>query len=554
MMNVSFFVCALAVDISNILGNSLYGLFQGSDFAMSASGGGLESIADGVLGIGTAAVGGYLIFSNIGALLVAILAGLVGVAVGLLALLVRQFGIMVLVIFAPIAIVCNVFPNLDKWYKKWQQAFITLLMVYPVIGAVMGLSKFVSDIIKVSGDDQLTQIAGSIIALLPAVAIPSLSKSSIRGLGELGGKISGALNTIEGKGRQRAETGSFGQLKAAQQRKQAQNRQLANTGNYKGWNPVLRSRSAITGGSLKMGTRLPRAMGGNLATSISAAGIAASNKEEEMLISERQELYNRNYGTDISKLQEAYEKATVSGDGTSAKAISNLLMAQGGKGIESLATAHIKLDNVELSKSGQKTFSDSKEYLQKDYSKIKEKNAAFATSLASGKTVESAYQEASTFTGLSKQALSQQSSSTLNQMYTNYDNYSDEEQLQLSSMADAIRKEPKLTQNMDTEQLETIYKIADQKEINQATVDLSKEKQELVDYGVDQVKIDNVVEERRVDLKADEARNLSHNYMNKKHNLNRLGYSDSSPQVQRLTDRYDRIHQERSNKIDKKIK
>jgi type IV secretory pathway VirB6-like protein len=142
-------ICILAVDLSNVLGTGLNDLF--SSLANSipvktegASGGQYLAVI-GITG------GGALLFTMLTGPLGIISAGLciLGIIITIvvsmlsffLVLMIRNAGIVILIAIAPIAIVCYMLPNTEKFYKKWFDLLKSLLFVYPICGALVGAGK-----------------------------------------------------------------------------------------------------------------------------------------------------------------------------------------------------------------------------------------------------------------------------------------------------------------------------------------------------------------------------------------------------------------------------
>ena len=133
-VNLSFIICTLAVDLSNVIGGSILGLFdkilndalansQISDVAASTS---VASIVATILGIGTVGTVVALTFAGgvtgvLWALIPIILSGALAVISAVITMAARQALIILLAMISPLAIVCCLLPNTEKWYQKWKQ-------------------------------------------------------------------------------------------------------------------------------------------------------------------------------------------------------------------------------------------------------------------------------------------------------------------------------------------------------------------------------------------------------------------------------------------------
>ena len=131
-------------------------------------------------------------FAGLGAMvpiLLALISAIISVIFLLLLLSMRQAGIAVLVVLAPIAIICYALPNTKKLFDRWRSLFVSLLMIYPICAAVMGGTSFAATLIAVDGE-VFTSVVAIILQVAPCFLIPSIVKSSMNVMGNLGSKVS----------------------------------------------------------------------------------------------------------------------------------------------------------------------------------------------------------------------------------------------------------------------------------------------------------------------------------------------------------------------------
>lgn len=154
LVNVSYWICALAVDLSNIAGSSLKSLFDSIARTISvnqthsvfSTGDGWVGIVGGLLG-GTILVGTAL-FVGLSALVPALGLALVAVLFIFLILIIRQILVTLLVVISPLAFVAYLLPNTEPLFTRWRRLFQTLLLVYPITGLIFGASALASVIIS----------------------------------------------------------------------------------------------------------------------------------------------------------------------------------------------------------------------------------------------------------------------------------------------------------------------------------------------------------------------------------------------------------------------
>ncbi|HET6746697.1 MAG TPA: hypothetical protein VFH06_01170 [Candidatus Saccharimonadales bacterium] len=153
LVNVSFWICSLAVDLSNIGGASLKSLFDGIGQGLSLpntdngfnSGTQWQGIVGGLLG-GTVLVGAAL-YIGLSALIPVILACLIAILAVFLVLVIRQALIVLLIVISPLAFVAYLLPNTESLFTRWRKLFTTLLILYPVVSIIFGASALASKIV-----------------------------------------------------------------------------------------------------------------------------------------------------------------------------------------------------------------------------------------------------------------------------------------------------------------------------------------------------------------------------------------------------------------------
>ena len=198
MINLSFLVCTLAVDISNIVGESLRSIFESvpitiGDLPVSQIS--KKDIAGFVLG--TTAIAGVTIAASAASLWMLIptlLAGLASVVSGLITIALRQTVVTLLVMISPLAFVCNMLPNTKDLYSKWKNLFKKMLVFYPLFSLLFGASSLAGWAIIASASSNPTTgmfmvVLGLGVQIMPLFFSWSLMKMSGTFLGEINAKI-----------------------------------------------------------------------------------------------------------------------------------------------------------------------------------------------------------------------------------------------------------------------------------------------------------------------------------------------------------------------------
>ncbi|MDO4507904.1 MAG: hypothetical protein Q4B65_00725 [Candidatus Saccharibacteria bacterium] len=215
LVNLSYYICVIAVDLSNILGNALQAMFNNlaampSTIDLSADGGGTVDLAAQVSNsaapetiiTGVAILAGLVamvgaIWAN-PAILLSLLVGALGVIISILFLFIllsaREAAIIVLMVLSPLAFLCYMLPNTKKLFDKWLNLGKGLLLVYPIAGLLVGGGNFVSNLLLTAGSATqgfVPALTAMIAGVIPIFFIPGVLKSSFAALGNLGAKISG---------------------------------------------------------------------------------------------------------------------------------------------------------------------------------------------------------------------------------------------------------------------------------------------------------------------------------------------------------------------------
>lgn len=210
LINLSFIICQLAVDISNILGYSLKSFLASAPAIDTSASAQLEGGRWSAMAVTVLAGAGVATGLSVGVfgLLAILAAAVVSLLMIFFILTLRQVFIILLVVIAPIAFAAFLLPNTEQFFTKWRKTFIALLMVFPIIGIVYGASSLASGIITSVYNDpsidqagQLGSIIGAGVLVIPLFAVPFLLKQSLNSLGSLGGKINAIGSSMSGRAR-----------------------------------------------------------------------------------------------------------------------------------------------------------------------------------------------------------------------------------------------------------------------------------------------------------------------------------------------------------------
>lgn len=200
-IQASYFLCAIVVDIGNVLGAGVGTLITSAIGGAGGTGSSVgQNIASGLLGA-TVLVGGGIVATILGAwiLLLPLAIGLIiSILTLLLSLGTRLIALNLLIMLAPIAILAWILPNTEKYFKMWTSNFLKLVMMYPLIIAIMASAQVV---VKVGAGDSNSTFAGVLTLFAPMIAffmIPATFRMSGTILSGINGAIASRGKALSG--------------------------------------------------------------------------------------------------------------------------------------------------------------------------------------------------------------------------------------------------------------------------------------------------------------------------------------------------------------------
>lgn len=181
-VNLSLYLCAALVDLSNIAGQGVYSIL-----VSRMTGQGINNLDVNLVATILGAVAAAVAVVFLGG------AAVIGLLIIIIAITFRQVALMLLVIVSPVALALYMLPNTEKWGKKWFDYFVSMLLVYPMFMAVWGASQLVSNILSNQGGQAslVPFIVNILSAIAPALAIIPLFKAS-------GGILGSVTKSLQG--------------------------------------------------------------------------------------------------------------------------------------------------------------------------------------------------------------------------------------------------------------------------------------------------------------------------------------------------------------------
>lgn len=206
LVNISWYIVVIAIDISNIVGSTLFKwLSNDGNWSFSSDVQKETSPVEGIL-TGTAATGA-LIAAGVTAALVGgatillfIASAALAVVMTVFILMIREAAVIVLVVTSPLAFVAGLLPNTEGIFKKWIKLTKNMLMIYPICSLIVGGALFVSNLLYGVVDDPLLKIIYGVLPILSLFAIIAVIKTVLSFIdGLTGGNLRGAIDRVSGK-------------------------------------------------------------------------------------------------------------------------------------------------------------------------------------------------------------------------------------------------------------------------------------------------------------------------------------------------------------------
>ena len=225
LVNLSYYLCQIFVDLSNILGHTLKDALE--------SGAGEIGANSEATGLGSEIIAKILGLTGAG-LFIALAVGLPTLAAGFLAimtvfiiLVVRQAGIILLIAMSPMAFAAWLLPNTEDLFKKWIKMFRGLLLVFPIISLLYGAGKLAGAVlasnatVDPNNPDETMQLVALAATTMPLIATPFVLQNSLSSLGSIGAKIgkmsanahSRLAGNVKGTAKRRVDNSVIGDTK-----------------------------------------------------------------------------------------------------------------------------------------------------------------------------------------------------------------------------------------------------------------------------------------------------------------------------------------------------
>lgn len=442
LVNLSYYICAIGVDISNILGSSMKQLLDSVGLKIPDIQAGSSQTGSGWAGaVGFLLAGGLAsvaaLYAGLSILLPALIAALVAIVTVFLVLTLRQALIIILIVISPLAFVAFLLPNTENLFKKWRELFTTLLLMFPIIAIIFGGSALASKVIMASSTSFTVQIMGALVAIIPLFITPVVMKSA----GSLLNNFSGFVKKEPFSGRMRKSAEGYRNNRLEYRNLKAMNGE-SNLPGMSAWSRRKAGRAAILNNrktelnrsnasyvsdqsATDSGFRDKLAQGGGPGAedrALSSSLNVRKKLENEEIEHAVERMVSKSDPTELPDIAKAaFKSATSSGDTTQARAAFKILATQlGAPGIQVLHDAISEIEDAgtgnvdtitELKRDVNSSGMKGKDNAIASWGWKAEKDAAGNTVMPTIKSLET---DTGTFSGLNPTELAGQNIANLN--------------------------------------------------------------------------------------------------------------------------------------------
>ncbi len=200
LVNLSYYICLFAIDISNIVGSGLKSLVdalpaappskidEGNDWqsliANVTVGAAVIGVAVGMIALATGTVLAFVVFS------------LLAIVTALAIFMARHVLLIMLIILSPLAFVAYILPNAENLFDKWRITFIAMLVMFPLVSILFAGTQVASNVMRSTADQVggdlawLYKLFALAVLAIPLFGIPWIVKFS----GGFIGRVAGMVN------------------------------------------------------------------------------------------------------------------------------------------------------------------------------------------------------------------------------------------------------------------------------------------------------------------------------------------------------------------------
>ena len=225
MVNLSFYICQIVVDFSNMLGSSIYSfvnqgtgvLLKNTEFYNTSNQNPPIVALTGVIMAGLVVGGLYILLSNLFLIIPVIFSFLITLATNIFILIFRQVLVFLLILTAPIIFAASALSPNNSLVKRWWQMLSAVLLAYPLIAFGFSVGNIAYEIVQntvvASASDEWLKVLFQILALslliMPISLVPKVMQNIIKNLPIIGAQIAGIGSHLSQNAQKRLNSTKF---------------------------------------------------------------------------------------------------------------------------------------------------------------------------------------------------------------------------------------------------------------------------------------------------------------------------------------------------------
>jgi hypothetical protein len=158
LVNISFYVCQLMVDVATVAGATILDLIKGILGEGTVTGMPMDQAREDVQVLGeiTAATlaNNEVAWILLAPIVAVVFSAAILCSVILVILILRKVLVVALILVSPLAFVAYLLPNTEQYFSKWLKLFTHLLLIFPIVSILLGTGQIVSAAIIKAEDSQ----------------------------------------------------------------------------------------------------------------------------------------------------------------------------------------------------------------------------------------------------------------------------------------------------------------------------------------------------------------------------------------------------------------
>lgn len=219
LVNLSYYACIFAIDISNIIGGSLDGMIKSLPAGAAPAnteGNTWASLSSNVL-IGSASIGltAVLAIFATGTVFAFLAFSILAIMTAVAIFLARHVLLIMLIILSPLAFAAYILPNTENLFDKWRKAFIAMLVMYPLVAVLFAGSQVASQVMRMTADQTggdlawLYKLFSLAVLAIPLFGIPWIVKFSGGFIGRIAGMVNDRSKGFVDRARNRGNEAAY---------------------------------------------------------------------------------------------------------------------------------------------------------------------------------------------------------------------------------------------------------------------------------------------------------------------------------------------------------